>query len=81
MVNDRGRAGTTSDMVELEAAVDQAVAACGGDLRAAVRALLVTLNTIETELETLKAEVAKIEAAVSGGYVRRALHRRKPDDA
>ncbi len=65
-------------MVELEAAVDQAVAACDGDLRAAVRALLVTLDATEAELEALRGEVARIEAAVSGGYVRRALRRRDP---
>ncbi len=69
-------AGTTpAGMLELERAVDQAVAACDGDLRATVRALLVTLDATEAELEKLKAEVARIEAAVSGGYVRRSLYR------
>ncbi len=59
----------------LEAAVDEAVAACDGDPRAAVRALLVTLDATEREVATLKAEVARIEAAVSGGYVRGRLRR------
>ena len=73
--------GVPTGMVELEAAVDQAVAACDGDLRGAVRALLVTLDATEAELEALKGEVARIEAAVSGGYVRRALRRRGPGEA
>ncbi len=34
----------------LEAAVDQAIAACGGDMRAAVRALIVANNFLESEL-------------------------------
>ena len=65
-------------MVELEAAVDQAVAACDGDPRAAVAALLVTLDATEAELEALRGEVERVEAAVSGGYVRRTPVRRKP---
>ena len=58
--------------------VEEAVAACEGDARAAVAALLVTLDATERELEALKVEVAKIEAAVSGGYVRKNLKRREP---
>ena len=68
----------TEGMVELEAAVDQAVAACDGNHRAAVRALLVTLEAMESELDVLRGDVARIEAAVSGGYVRRNLRRREP---
>lgn len=59
----------------LEAAVDDAIAACDGDLRAAVRALLVTLDATEREVATLKADVARIEVAVSEGYVRGKLRR------
>ena len=64
--------------VALKAAVDEAVAACEGDARAAVAALLVTLDATERELEALRIEVTRIEAAVSGGYVRRNLKRRDP---
>ena len=64
-----------SEEVALETAVEQAVAACEGDARAAVAALLVTLDATERELEALKVEVARIEAAVSGGYVRKNLSR------
>ena len=46
----------------LEAATDQAIAACGGDARAAVKALLVTM-------EFLEAQIADLQAAVSNGYV------------
>ena len=45
----------------LEAAADQAIAACGGDAREAVKALIVANHFLETELE-------KLRAAVSPGY-------------
>jgi hypothetical protein len=44
----------------LEAATDQAIAACGGDLRSAVRALILANEFLQHELE----------AKVSAGYVR-----------
>jgi len=47
----------------LEAAVDQAIAACDGDLRAAVRALIVANNFLESE-------VAGLKKAVSPAYTR-----------
>jgi hypothetical protein len=47
----------------LEAAVDQAVAACDGDMRAAVRALIVANNFLESE-------VAELKKAVSHAYAR-----------
>ena len=47
----------------LEAAVDQAIAACGGDTRAAVRALIVANNLLESEIADLK-------KAVSHAYTR-----------
>jgi hypothetical protein len=34
----------------LEAAVDQAITACGGDMRSAIRALIVANNFLETEV-------------------------------
>jgi hypothetical protein len=37
---------------ELEATVYQAIAVCGGDLRAAVRALIVANNFLECELKS-----------------------------
>jgi len=48
---------------ELEAAVDQAIAACGGDTRAAVRALIVANDFLESE-------VAQLMTAVSHAYTR-----------
>jgi hypothetical protein len=48
---------------ELEAAVDQAIAACDGDLRATVRALIVANNFLESE-------IAELKKAVSHAYVR-----------
>lgn len=49
---------------DLEAAADQAIAACGGDAREAVKALLVTVDFQEAQFEELR-------SAVSSGYVRR----------
>jgi len=47
----------------LEAAVDQAIAACGGDTRATIRALIVANEYLETE-------VGELMKAVSHAYTR-----------
>jgi hypothetical protein len=47
----------------LEAAVDEAIAACGGDMRAVVRALIVANNFLESEM-------AELKKAVSHAYAR-----------
>lgn len=47
----------------LEASVEQAIAACGGDLRATVRALIVANDFLENE-------VSELMKAVSHAYVR-----------
>ena len=47
----------------LEEAVAEAIAACGGDLRATIRALIVANNFLETE-------VTELMKAVSHAYVR-----------
>lgn len=47
----------------LEAAVEQAIAVCDGDMRAAIRALIVTNNFLESEISELK-------KAVSHAYTR-----------
>jgi hypothetical protein len=51
------------DADELEAAVDQAIAACNGDMRSTIRALLVAN-------EYLESEVSELMKAVSRAYVR-----------
>ena len=48
---------------ELETAVDQAIAACDGDMRAAIRALIVANEFLENE-------VSELMKAVSHAYVR-----------
>jgi hypothetical protein len=48
---------------DLEAAVDQAIAACGGDVRATVRALIVANDYLESE-------VSELMKAVSSAYAR-----------
>jgi hypothetical protein len=62
-----------SDADQLEAAADQAIAACGGDAREAVKALIVANAFLETDLEKLK-------AAVSIGYARGRLFEPVPRD-
>ena len=47
----------------LEAAVDQAISACGGDLRATIRALIVANDYLESE-------VSELMKAVSHAYAR-----------
>ncbi len=47
----------------LEAAVNQAVAACGGDMRSAIRALIVANDYLESE-------VGELMKAVSHAYAR-----------
>jgi hypothetical protein len=61
-----------SDAEQLEAAADQAIAACGGDAREAVKALIVANAFLETDLE-------KLRAAVSMGYARGTLPRDRKD--
>jgi hypothetical protein len=47
----------------LEAAVDQAISACGGDMRSTIRALIVANEYLETE-------VTELMKAVSHAYAR-----------
>jgi hypothetical protein len=58
-----GSQANTQDADELERAVDQAIAACDGDMRSAIRALIVANNYLETE-------VSELMKAVSQAYVR-----------
>jgi hypothetical protein len=62
-----------SDADQLEAAADQAIAACGGDAREAVKALIVANQFLETDLE-------KLRAAVSMDYARGKLFETVPRD-
>jgi hypothetical protein len=52
-----------SDAEQLDAATDQAIAACGGDAREAVKALIVANEFLETE-------VSELMRAVSQAYAR-----------
>jgi hypothetical protein len=53
----------TAEPNRLEAATDQAIAACGGEARQAVTALIVAN-------EFLEGQVAELQAAVCTGYAR-----------
>lgn len=55
-----------SDADQLDAAADQAIAACGGDAREAVKTLLIANEFLEAELAT----------QVSHGYMRGVRHGR-----
>jgi hypothetical protein len=48
---------------ELEAAVDQAIAVCDGDMRWAIRALIVANNYLESE-------IGELMKAISRAYTR-----------
>ena len=48
---------------DLDLAVDQAIAACDGDLRATIRALIIANNFLESE-------VSELMKAVSHAYAR-----------
>ncbi len=54
---------SSQDAALLEAAADQAIAACGGDMREAIKALIVANDFLETE-------VAELMRAVSKAYAR-----------
>jgi hypothetical protein len=63
-------ASSQSDIEEgdgLEASVDEAITACGGDVRAAIRALIVANEYLETE-------VGELMKAVSHAYARGRFH-------
>jgi hypothetical protein len=55
------------DTEDLEAAIDQAIAACDGDMRATIRALITANNYLESE-------VSELMKAVSHAYVRGRFH-------
>jgi hypothetical protein len=57
----------TEDDGGLEAAVNQAISACGGDMRATIRALVVANEYLETE-------VTELMKAVSHAYARGRFH-------
>jgi hypothetical protein len=52
---------------ELEAATDQAIAACGGNMRETIKALIVANDFLESE-------VAELMKAVSKAFVRGRFH-------
>ena len=58
-----GSQPNAQDADGLEAAVDQAIAACGGDMRSTIRALIVANDHLESE-------VGELMKAVSHAYVR-----------
>jgi len=62
-----GSQPNAQDADGLETAVDQAIAACDGDMRSAIRALIVAN-------EFLESEVGELMKAVSHAYVRGRFH-------
>jgi hypothetical protein len=66
MMSEASAPNPQSDADQLDTAADQAIAACGGDAREAVKALLVANEFLEAELAT----------QVSHGYMRGVRHGR-----
>jgi hypothetical protein len=62
-----GSQPNTQDADGLEAAVDQAIEACGGDMRSTIRTLIVANEYLETE-------VGDLMKAVSRAFVRGRFH-------
>jgi len=58
-----GHSSESEGAVPLEAEVDEAIATCGGDVRAALRATLVANAYLEAELE-------RLTEAISTGFAR-----------
>src|ERR1700685_488961 len=56
-----------ADVDRLEAAADEAIAVCGGDVRAALKAMIVAN-------EFLESEVSELMKAISHAYVRGRFH-------
>jgi len=48
-----------SETARLDIAADQAIAACGGDMRSAIRALILANEFLEMELRDVYASVSK----------------------
>jgi hypothetical protein len=63
---------------DLDHAVDRAIADCGGDPRAAVRALIVMVQLHEDELVALHREIDRLTADLWPGYVRKNFRDRLP---
>ena len=62
----------TPEPDRLEVATDQAIAACGGDVRSAIKALIVANEYLEWE-------VKQLQSAVSNGYARGKFEPVPPD--
>jgi hypothetical protein len=62
-----GSQPNAQDADGLEDTVDQAIAACGGDMRSTIRALIVANEYLETE-------VGELMKAVSHAFVRGRFH-------
>jgi hypothetical protein len=65
----------------LDVALEQAVAICDGDVRAALRAALVANSFLTAEVERLTAEVERLTRAVSFGFLRKRLPARREREA
>jgi hypothetical protein len=70
---DRPPEATLPSPLDLDVAADQAIAACGGDAREAVKALLVANDFLEAQLDELQ---SKISAGYARGRLPRARDRK-----
>jgi stage V sporulation protein SpoVS len=70
--SERSKKSQAETAVLLEAEVDEAVATCGGDVRAALRAILIAKAYLQTEIERL---TEAISTGFARGRMRKALQR------
>jgi hypothetical protein len=54
----------------VETAVDQAIAACGGEHRATIRVLVIANDFLERQVENLRKQIEELKKAVSRAFVR-----------
>jgi hypothetical protein len=72
--SERSRKSEVETGASLEAEVDEAIGACGGDVRAALRATLIANSYLETEIERL---IEGISTGFARGRMRKPLQRVK----
>ncbi|MEA2880573.1 MAG: hypothetical protein QOF14_5769 [Hyphomicrobiales bacterium] len=76
MTADQPLPGGIAETNDLEAAVDAALAACDGDLRATIRALIVANSFLTEQVDTLTKELDWAWHWISPGYTRSTNQRR-----
>jgi hypothetical protein len=69
-MNKQGTMAHARPPVDLDAAADQAIAACGGDARGALKALIVANDFLEAQLDELRANIDRLCAGTASACAR-----------